>query len=507
MKKPSALELEAARSSLLAWCRLCRPDFKITPARMEIIRACEDIEAGRQTRTMVSAAPGIGKSWIISEAFPSWALGRNPDSEFMVVSAASPLAESFSRNARRFLERWGKQVFGVELSEESRAVDSWSLKGREGRIHFIGASGSVVGRHCEIAIYDDLVKSQATAFSDALMEELWSTFQKDLMTRLTLDPPGRVLMVGTRWSPSDVMGRLVEEEATGGKRWNKVFLPAYPNGEYTLEDVPENMILAPFTRELLLDKRTEVGSQAFGAQYLCSPVDPEGSLLKRVWFKRWPTIPPKFDKIVIAVDPTQGKTGARNDYVVAAVYGRVGAVVHLIEQHRAKESLLQTVDVLLALRARYPTARIEIEDSANGSSLHALLKGRVPNMYLHKVKGSKEERVRRHMGRLEAGQVLFPPSSVAPWVEQLEDEFAAFPAGAHDDQVDAWTIAMDCLPADGTLSYYGGDARFWDTPTLVHSAGGGGYDAGRRAMSDRPDHREDDRRSSSRLGGGGWIGL
>ncbi len=103
------------------------------------------------------------------------------------------------------------------------------------------------------------------------------------------------------------------------------------------------------------------------------------------------------------------------------------------------------------------------------------------------------------MGRLEAGQVFFPPSSVAPWVEQLEDEFASFPAGAHDDQVDAWTIAMDCLPADGTQNYYGGDSRFWDTPTLIRG-GGSGYDAGRKLLTDTPDH-SDDYSGNSRLGG------
>ena len=37
----------------------------------------------------------------------------------------------------------------------------------------------------------------------------------------------------------------------------------------------------------------------------------------------------------------------------------------------------------------------------------------------------------------EAGHVYLPTSDVAPWVGDYERELLAFPAHAHDDQVDA----------------------------------------------------------------------
>ena len=43
---------------------------------------------------------------------------------------------------------------------------------------------------------------------------------------------------------------------------------------------------------------------------------------------------------------------------------------------------------------------------------------------------------------IEAGNVYLPHPQVAPWVDDFIEECAAFPNGAHDDQVDAMTQAL-----------------------------------------------------------------
>jgi phage terminase large subunit-like protein len=40
---------------------------------------------------------------------------------------------------------------------------------------------------------------------------------------------------------------------------------------------------------------------------------------------------------------------------------------------------------------------------------------------------------------IEAGNVYLPHPDYAPWVDDFIEECAAFPNGAHDDQVDAMT--------------------------------------------------------------------
>jgi predicted phage terminase large subunit-like protein len=43
---------------------------------------------------------------------------------------------------------------------------------------------------------------------------------------------------------------------------------------------------------------------------------------------------------------------------------------------------------------------------------------------------------------IEAGNVYLPHPLYAPWVNEFIEECAAFPNGAHDDQVDAMTQAL-----------------------------------------------------------------
>lgn len=43
---------------------------------------------------------------------------------------------------------------------------------------------------------------------------------------------------------------------------------------------------------------------------------------------------------------------------------------------------------------------------------------------------------------IEAGNVYLPHPLYAPWVNDFIEECAAFPNGAHDDQVDAMTQAL-----------------------------------------------------------------
>jgi hypothetical protein len=73
---------------------------------------------------------------------------------------------------------------------------------------------------------------------------------------------------------------------------------------------------------------------------------------------------------------------------------------------------------------------------------------------------------------VEAGNVHLPSPSIAPWVGDFIEELRAFPAAAHDDQVDAMTQALQriFLAGASTTSYLhllapGCDAC--GTPTLA----------------------------------------
>ena len=93
-----------------------------------------------------------------------------------------------------------------------------------------------------------------------------------------------------------------------------------------------------------------------------------------------------------------------------------------------------------------------IEDKANGPAVIDTLKAHVPGIIPIEPDGSKLARAHAVTSYWEALNVFLPDESFAPWIRALVNELTAFPAAAHDDQVDAMTQALRRLyPLFGRL--------------------------------------------------------
>jgi predicted phage terminase large subunit-like protein len=104
------------------------------------------------------------------------------------------------------------------------------------------------------------------------------------------------------------------------------------------------------------------------------------------------------------------------------------------------------------LSAKWPrcTAKL-IEDKANGSAVIQMLQHEIPGVLPVNPGGGKVARAAAVSPLIEAGNVYLPHPHFMPWVTDFIEECAAFPNGAHDDQVYAMTqiaVAREC--ASGT---------------------------------------------------------
>jgi Terminase RNaseH-like domain len=75
----------------------------------------------------------------------------------------------------------------------------------------------------------------------------------------------------------------------------------------------------------------------------------------------------------------------------------------------------------------------------------ASLKHEIAGLIAVNPDGGKISRAAAVSPQIEAGNVYLPHPSIAPWVDALIEECAGFPHGAHDDQVDALTQALNRL--------------------------------------------------------------
>lgn len=130
------------------------------------------------------------------------------------------------------------------------------------------------------------------------------------------------------------------------------------------------------------------------------------------------------------------KSGRQNDASVCLTFRFCEGVHQLIDAQVMRAEYPELKRAVLTLSARFQPEAILVEDKASGQSLLQDLRreGRLPLIALQ-PRGDKLVRVARVTPMIEAGLVALP--FFAPWLAAFEAELAAFPNGAHDDQVDA----------------------------------------------------------------------
>lgn len=402
----------------------------------------QQIEQGTLDRLIVNMPPRHGKSMLISETFPSWYLGRNPDKRVICTAYDQALAERFGRFNRLKLEEYGPALWGVSVSKSKASQTDWEIQGKAGGMRSVAIGAGITGHGADLLIIDDPHKSAAEADSETYRERIWQEWQQTLSTRLHAG--GRVVVVATRWHEDDLCGRLIAAEQG---RWQVLSLPAIAEPHDPLGRAVGTPLWPEggYDEEWARQQRATVGSRAWAALYQQRPTAAEGNLLKREWIQRYREQPASFQRIVQSWDLTFSG-GSDSDYVVGQVWGLSGGSFYLLDQRRAQLTFSDSLTAIRGMTAKWPAATAKlIEEKANGAAVLDVLRREISGLIPIKPKTGKEERLQAVQPLFEAGNVYVPYGPM--WADELIDEWVSFPSGAHDDQVDAMTQALSWLDA------------------------------------------------------------
>lgn len=413
--------------------------WKAAPFHSLLAQKLMQVESGKIDRLMVNVPPRHGKSFLISETFPSWFLGRNPDARVIMTAYDQTLAEKFGRLNRLRLEEYGKAVFGVEVSKTKSSQTDWEITGRRGGMRSVAIGAGITGFGADLLVIDDPHKNASEVDSQTTRERIWDAWTSTLSTRLE----GRklVVVVATRWHDDDLCGRLLKNEPG---RWVVLSLPAIAENNDPLGREPGAPLWPDGGFDLAAYEgiRKQSGSRTFAALYQQRPTREGGNIIKGEWIRRYDVLPTKFEFMWQSWDMTF-KGGSETDYVVGQVWGRLGSDFYLIDQMRARLSFVQSVQAVRRLSDKYPKAVYKlIEDKANGPAIIDMLKRELHGILpINPGRADKVERCHAVEALWEAGNVYIPQNGA--WVGEFVDELVAFPAGTHDDQVDAMTQSLN----------------------------------------------------------------
>lgn len=432
---------ELARRDLLAFCE--RMDSSYERARhLELLtERLEALERREIRRLIVSMPPRHGKSRMCSQFLPAWMLGRRPTQSIVLASYAAELAEQNSRRVRELVADDRYPFLETEVSPESRAVNRWaSTKG--GVVIAAGIGGGLTGFGADALLIDDPVADRAAAESPAIRESTWAWYTDVARTRLHANAVQ--LIAATRWHEDDLTGRILSSDM--GSEWEVLNLPAICDdaNDALGRAIGEALWPQRFpASELPSVEKGEISSRSFAALYGGRPLPAEGAIFKAAWFEhRYDELPPL--KTIVTGADCAAKTGVANDFSAMVTVGSDGASYYLVDVLRERLEFADLARRIMSVYAEHRAERVYVEDASSGTPLIQELRRstRLPIIGIP-PRGTKVARAESVSGLFEAGKVRLPRS--APWLNVFVDEFLRFPAGKHDDMVDATSLVLSQL--------------------------------------------------------------
>jgi predicted phage terminase large subunit-like protein len=420
-------------------------------------------------RLIISTPPQEGKTSAVTRAVPLWLLMGNPDLRIAVACYSKELAGEFGEWIRDQISHFdgtdGELDLGLRVDRSRKARTFWKIAGRMGLFIAAGMqAGTITGRAVDALIIDDPYGGMGDADSASFRANVWSFWVSKALPRLPGAAP--VILIQTRWHEDDLAGRL--RAADDGHIWRVINIPAQADhdpdrGETDpLGRAPGQWLESARgrTRAQWEARKLATSVREWTAMYQGRPSPVTGNVWQRGAWVRYTERPwtsdgevrfaEGFDELIQSWDMAFKDTKG-SDYVVGQVWGRRGAQAWLLDQVRDRMTFTETLAAFKRLTARWPQASAKyVEDKANGTAVIDSLRSKIGGIIPISPHESKYARAVSVSPFVEAGNVLLPADELEVLdVAAFVDESAAFPNGAHDDQVDATSQALQQLLLDG----------------------------------------------------------
>jgi predicted phage terminase large subunit-like protein len=202
------------------------------------------------------------------------------------------------------------------------------------------------------------------------------------------------------------------------------------------------------SKEFLDQQRRALPTAWFNQEFCCEFAQDDASIFKEVWVQYYdPDDLPHMDRIIQSWDTAQTKSST-SSYVVGQVWGSHGADFYLLDQVRGRYDFDETVRAIQDLSSRWlPSTAKLVEAQALGAAVVTHLKPKIAGLIPITVKDSKKTRALDCVPVWQSKNVYIPKpdNGKYAWVYEYVQELLNFPNVAHDDQVDATTLALNQL--------------------------------------------------------------
>ena len=504
-----AIKAEMARRRLAEFVRQSWPIIEpSTPLvwnwHLDVI--CDHVQAlveGRlaHRNLIINVPPGSMKSTILSVCLPAWIWIQRPKEgsdlgpgwRGLFTSGSNEVALRDSIKCRDILDSaWYRHTFAPTwaFTKDQNAKGHYKNSGTGFR-RAISAGSKITGSRSHCILVDD--PNDATEpWSKPARDAIIQWWDNAAANRLADMSTGCRVIIQQRVHEEDLTGHIlatepenwevliIREEYEHPKPKDPDFLPTSLGWSDPRTIEGELFFPARFPEAVLDGERKRLGSAGYAGQHQQRPAPAEGQIFKKQTAdgrpcarefsleesrRRMAMIDPNtkqpikvYRRIILSGD-TAFKEKEENDFsVVLAVGERIdGLGYNLLNRWKEKAGYPALKMQVKLLNAEWHPQAFLIEDKASGQSLiqELRLESSIPLVPI-KVDTDKVSRAHAVVPQWEAGNVFVDPS--LGWVADFLDQLYGFPKLAHDDDVDAFTQALNYLhhgfEGQGVVDYY-----------------------------------------------------
>lgn len=419
---------------------------------------CQHLEYGARTPRYdctINVPPGSMKSLCGSVFFPCWVWTWWPEASFFFASYSHAFAIRDAARRRLLIRsEWYQERWGSKFSL-TKELEDVLTNTRSGQMLTTSVGGQATGIHTHYIVLDD-AHNLSEVESDVMRKSVLNWYSQAISTR-GLQLGVRRFLLNQRSHEEDLPGYLMKQgfdalvipmeyEGPGEQK------PTAIGWTDPRKEVGELMWPGLFPAPIVQQIKTGLVTQyRISSQLQQRPVPREGGLFK---LKGFITVTPAevenmhFEAVIRYWDRAYTKDGG--DYSAGVLIGKHRVdhnryLFYVLHSRRGQWSPHERNQVIVNTagvdRARWGGRyKVVFEQEGNAGNetapiLISMLAGFT--VEAHKISGASGDKVTRaapFAAQHEAGHVRYVEGE---WLQCLMDELSLFPAGKHDDQVDA----------------------------------------------------------------------
>ena len=390
---------------------------------------------------------GAGKSTTCTVTKAIHLLLKNPNLRILIASKSLQNAEAFLKSIKKQFESNERlaEIFGPYY--DSRKTKKWdnkeievlprNSKEKEASITCVGVEGTIVSKHYDVIIADDLIdeeNSRTKHMRDKTKQWYYQTLDP------TLDPPdpdvphrGEFHRLGTRYHYSDLYGHLIENEL---KNHHHIIKALNEKGQ---SPWPEKR-----PPEWFAKKKRKSGLIIFNAQYQCDTEAMKGEIFQyddcqRIDSAEYPAISGL--RVFMGVDLAISENESADKFAIAVIGAtKDRTAYYTLDYYEGQLRFSQQTKMILRFYRRWDPIVAVIESNQYQLGQIHTLQDTYPGIRV-RPKNTDKDKVTRAMKLeplFEQGRMFFKKNEHDLLVEQL----VLFPNYEYKDLFDAFDLAV-----------------------------------------------------------------